>query len=302
MNLLILSIVLCLIAGAAVDTGSVCVVRAVNEAIAGRATLALGVLSTLLAASLVFFIDTTMHWHLRQAPWAWPSLVTIVGAAVFSIGAVVNGACAMGTVTRLCRGDIGYLATIIGALAFTMMVPRPMLPSLPPGEGATMGLQWLTIVALFVLVPMLILRQHISGRIILSYTVMGLIAAVLANLRGDWTWLRLFQTIQAGVPIRIEAIAGIAAVLVGATTMAMFRGHFKLTRPQPRKMAREAIGGGLMAAGAVMIPGGNDVLLIYGLPSGSPHAIVAYILIVTMLVLLLRGKDVVRPWLVWPRP
>jgi len=38
------------------------------------------------------------------------------------------------------------------------------------------------------------------------------------------------------------------------------------------------------------------------LPSGSPHAIVAYILIVTMLVLLLRGKDVVRPWLVWPRP
>jgi len=46
MNLLLLSMVLCLIAGMAVDTGSVCVVRAVNEAIAGRATQALGVLST----------------------------------------------------------------------------------------------------------------------------------------------------------------------------------------------------------------------------------------------------------------
>ena len=67
-------------------------------------------------------------------------------------------------------------------------------------------------------------------------------------------------------------------------------------------MAREALGGGLMAAGAVMIPGGNDALLVYGLPSGSPHAIVAYVLIVVMLVGLLRGIRVARTWVIWPTP
>ena len=106
-----------------------------------------------------------------------------------------------------------------------------MLPLAPPGEAQAMGLEWLTIIALVVLVPMLMLHQHISGRVILSYTVMGVIAAVLTNLRGDWTWLRLFQTIQAGVPVRIEIIATLGAILVGATSMALFRGHFKFIRP-----------------------------------------------------------------------
>src|SRR4051794_8823740 len=84
--------------------------------------------------------------------------------------------------------------------------------------------------------------------------------------------------------------------------MALFRGHFRLIRPDPRTMAREAIGGGMMAMGAVLIPDGNDALLVYGLPSGSPHAIVSYIIILTLLALLLWSVGRVRRWLVWPMP
>src|SRR3954452_24266997 len=72
--------------------------------------------------------------------------------------------------------------------------------------------------------------------------------------------------------------------------------------PDPWTMAREAISGGMMAIGAVLIPGGNDALLVYGLPSGSPHAIVSYIIILTLLALLLWSVGRVRRWLVWPMP
>jgi hypothetical protein len=41
-GLLLLSVLLCLIAGSAIDTGTICIVRAVNEAIAGKPALVLG--------------------------------------------------------------------------------------------------------------------------------------------------------------------------------------------------------------------------------------------------------------------
>src|SRR3954447_12912849 len=104
------------------------------------------------------------------------------------------------------------------------------------------------------------------------------------------------------VPLHLEVVGGIGAILLGATAMALFRGHFRLIRPDPWTMAREAIGGGMMAIGAVLIPGGNDALLVYGLPSGSPHAIVSYIIILTLLALLLWSVGRVRRWLVWPMP
>ncbi len=148
---------------------------------------------------------------------------------------------------------------------------------------------------------------------------MGLTADQIAEIRASYgadqpLWERYFTTdgnfltgkfgfsIQAGVPVRVEALATLSAIVLGATTMAVFRGHFKLIRPHAGTMVREAIGGGLMAVGAVLIPGGNDALLVYGLPSGSPHAVVAYVLIAVMVVGLLRGVRVARTWVIWPMP
>ena len=40
------------------------------------------------------------------------------------------------------------------------------------------------------------------------------------------------------------------------------------------------IGGTLMGAGAVLIPGGNDALMLKSLPGLSPHAIPAFVALV----------------------
>lgn len=44
-------------------------------------------------------------------------------------------------------------------------------------------------------------------------------------------------------------------------------------------------GGMLMSGAAAVIPGGNDIMLIYGLPSLAPHAVAAYAVMMATLVL-----------------
>ncbi len=301
-SLLLLSVLLCLIAGSAIDTGTICLVRAVNEAVDGKPGLVLGCLVALLCAALVFTFDTAMDWQLRAPPWAWPTLRILFGAIVFGAGAALNGACGIGTITRLCRGDTGYAATLAGALAVTLLVPRTLLPA-PALDGvSTSGLAWFAVIAVATLVPLLVLRRYLARRIILSFAAIGLIAAALSNLEGDWTWLRLLNRIQAGLPVRYEVVACIAAVMAGATATALFRHRFRLIRPNPRAVLREAAGGAMMAAGAVLIPGGNDVLLVYSVPSGSPHALAALAIIIAVLLVVLRLSRTARGWVVWPIP
>jgi uncharacterized membrane protein YedE/YeeE len=213
-SLLLLSVLLCLIAGAAIDTGTICIVRAVNEAIDGRPALVLGTLVALLCAALVFTLDTAMDWQSRTPPWAWPTLRILFGAIVFGAGAALNGACSTDTITRLCRGDTGYAATLAGALAVALLVPRTPLPTPAPDGVSTSGLGWFAVIALLTLVPVLALRRYLAWRIIPSFAAVGLISATLTNLQGDRTWLRLLNRIQAGLPVRYEIVACIAAVLV----------------------------------------------------------------------------------------
>ena len=138
-GLMLLSVLLCLIAGSAIDTGSICVVRAVNDGMAGKPALAIGCLVTLLCAALVFTLDRSLHWNLRSPPWAWPTARILGGAALFAAGAVLNGACAVGTLTRLCRGDIGYLTTMSGRCSRPCWCPGRCCHSALPTPTAMAG-------------------------------------------------------------------------------------------------------------------------------------------------------------------
>jgi hypothetical protein len=67
-------------------------------------------------------------------------------------------------------------------------------------------------------------------------------------------------------------------------------------------MLRETAGGAMMAVGAVLILGRNDMLLVYSVPSGSPHALAALTIIMAVVVLILRLSRTARSWVVWPIP
>lgn len=299
---LFLLIALCLIVGAALDTSSLCVVRAARDLSAGRPAIAVGCLSTAAIAAIVFYSNTLFGWHRESPEWAYPTIATLSGALVFACGALVNGACAMGTIDRLARGDIGFLATLAGGAAAIFLLPRTDLPTQVPDLVLLTGLPWLLIVLALTLAMVVLSRRHLGWVRMAAYAILGLVAAEVTNWQGDWTWLSLAQAVRSGMPFDFLALGCILAVIAGASLTAVIKHRFRWVRPHWREMLREGAGGGLMATGALLLPGGNDALLVYGIPSGSPHALIAYVVMFGLMVALMRVMPLFRRWATWATP
>jgi hypothetical protein len=298
-DLLPLSILLCLIAGSAIDTGNICVVRAAGALVGGRPAIAASMMAAMACAGILFELNTEFMLHRQPSRWAYPGLLTLLGAATFAVGALVNGACAVGTLGRLARGDIGYVATLAGGLAVALLIAPTRLASREPDLLLLTGRSWLLLLLLGTGLALLLARRHLRPVTLLSYAVLGFTAAEIANLQGDWTWISLLQGLRTAAPSYAAAWLCLGALLLGAAGAAALRGRFHWVRPDPRRMLREAAGGALMVAGSALIPGGNDSLLLYGVPSGSPHAILAYLFMFILLVMLLRIVSVFRAWNDW---
>lgn len=70
------------------------------------------------------------------------------------------------------------------------------------------------------------------------------------------------------------------ALLAGAIVGAASAGIYRFRSPSIGNVARHFGGGALMGAGAALIPGGNDSLVLIGLPLLQPSAAAAYIAMV----------------------
>ena len=299
--MLILLIILCLAAGSATDTGNICVVRTASDLAAGKPERAVGTLLTVACAASVIFAETTFGWQRYPAPWSYPTLFTVAGAAVFAIGALVNGACAIGTIGRLARGEVGYLATLAGAAVVTFLIAPIAAPVEASGPSLMTGANWLAIVIVTATLAIGLGRHLLSLRSLAAYGVLGLAAASLAALRGDWTWLGVMQQLRDGMSPDVLAILCLGAFIGGAAMTAMFRHRFHVVWPDRNAVLREGAGGGLMALGTILIPGGNDGLLIRGVPSGSPLALAAYAVMFTLMIAMIRLLPLCRRWAVWPQ-
>jgi hypothetical protein len=299
---LLLLIALCLIVGSALDTSNLCVVRAARDLTVGRPAIAVGCLVSLALASIVFYANTRLGWRPQPPAWSYPTARTLVGAVIFALGTLVNGACAMGTFGRLARGDIGFLATLGGALTVALLIPRTIVPNAKPSGMLLTDELWLAAILACVGIAMLLSRRHLELTRILSYAMLGLLAAIVTNWQGDWTWLTLLHHVGAGVPFDFVAVGCLLAVLIGATLTAIYHRRFRFVRPTLPTLLREAAGGGMMAAGALLIPGGNDALLVYGIPSGSPHALAGFAVIFATMVVMLWVTPWFRAWANRPSP
>jgi hypothetical protein len=129
----------------------------------------------------------------------------------------------------------------------------------------------------------------------------GFSGGVLYALHGSWTYTNaLKQKIQSlwlpvGNPASISLFLFLA-LFCGMLLSAWQRGSWRLQWHRIQTWPRHLIGGTLMGGGAVLIPGGNDTLMLKSLPGLSPHAIPAMIALflgigITLpLIRLLTGK------------
>jgi len=322
-----LAAVLAGIIGFAAHRASLCSVRAVEE-----------VLTTGRAYMLTSFVKT-VAWVMGAtllAAWAVPidfvkaggwsvSVLSIVGGALFGIGATINGGCAFSTLTRLGCGNLGMMTSLMGfliggglygVLATAGLAPVNMeavagLASdghwrAPVTFALTVWMAWESI-RLLRSAGLAGWRQRLSAsryRLSTAALLMGLSNALLYAMIGVWPYTRLFgqaarHTASGSPPPPVILWILFVALICGVALSAWqgCRFHWRW-RPQWRWVSY-VIGGVLMGLGAATIPGGNDVLVLHGIPSLSPHAVPAFLsmlvgIAVSLAVMRAAGKEIPR--------
>ena len=243
-----------------------------------------------LTAVVGVFGHTTYFTH-------WPlSILSILGGVLFGFGAGLNGGCTFSTLTRAVDGNIGLWATVaawpIGMWVATtlplshrdsIIVTQPDYPL------------WILMLLCFALLAegVLIIRRfwrkkplrRVLGASVYTLSagaaLVGLSNAVIVEVTGSWSF-------SSTILCEVEARSGtscahpmlawgiVSAAILGMTFSSLQRGSFKLTVPPVLMGLRHGAGGLLMGMGTVLIPGGNDGLILFAIPSLSPHAIPAY--------------------------
>ncbi len=305
-------IVCCLFAallGFAAHRASICTVRAVAEVISARTAFMLGSIGK--SALWVIALTLPVLWPMPAAAagiGGWQLTATaLIGGFAFGFGAAINGGCAYSTMSRMMDGEV-RMALSIGSFAagififltlvdmkwLTRPVPAPALIGsvLPFALAISLILFALAIYEL----PRIwrtrskhqrLMRQVLAPQYRLSTAalLMGTASAVIFLLVGSPGYTTTLQSLVQGVigksalPTMTRGLL-LLAVLAGMLASTLQRGSFHVDwRPQVSWL-RNIFGGALMGLGTAMLPGGNDALILYAIPSFSPHAVPAYIALV----------------------
>jgi hypothetical protein len=154
--------------------------------------------------------------------------------------------------------------------------------TLPGGILPLMG-----ILALLALARFAITREGEKNFWLLSLTMsaVGLTFVLLAILTPLFSITASIETI---VSVPVAGAVTIAGISFGSITSAALREHrFLIKWPTWQGVVRHLAGGMLMGLGATLIPGGNDTLLLVGLPGAAWQAFVSYLLLVAVLAALI---------------
>lgn len=294
MVLLVIIFALIFTAGYATQRGSVCAVAAIHQIVSehrssqllGLLFCAASALAAMVMAGLVGIEVINRHQDLPIG------LTTIAGGMVFALGAHINGKCAFGTVAALGAGDLAYAATIMGFLVGVGvmfaggvthpwdLVGRVSSPLLALNAAVAAAL---ALVLVFGLATVL---WHRGGRTtrpggwssLKAMAVIGLVNATLLMLAQDWPYTRLLIDLVGAHAEAIPRRTVMTAIFVlGSVAGALAAGHFTWQFGAPSRWLRTTLGGFVMGMGAVLIPGGNDAMLMVGVPLLLPNLTVAYL-------------------------
>lgn len=290
-----------MVAGFAVARGGICAVAGVRQLIETRqAHIFLSFLECSAWALLALILANAVG---LMSIGGWPSRMLVAGAliggALFGLGALLNGACAFGTIARLGSGDFSFLALVPGFLVGVWCLHLTGMFGAPPAAtpthiaGAALA-PTLVALGVFVLWRLLAAVRFASVRGQVQQLVRGpwppsLSVAVIALVNVgllinifSWPYTSLLSDLASGRGADLLGRAMLAlALFAGAFAGAASGGAYRFRPPAIADAARHFGGGVLMGAGAAMIPGGNDSLVLVGLPLLQPTAAAAYIAMVS---------------------
>jgi len=306
MTVLIYTVSLLLVAlmGFAVHRASLCTVKTVAEILSSRkaymmATLIKAVLWVVaVSVPILLFLPDSAAPNRSYAV----TFAAIGGGFLFGVGAAVNGGCAFSTLGQLANGNLWMLTTLfgfcMGVTGLSIMIPMtepsqtltPLLLKAPkPLIFTGLGVLWL--LACWEIARLW--RSRAKGksgrqlffsrhyRLSTAALLLGSCGGVLYVLHDAWTYTNVLkQKVQSLWHLNEQPgtinLLFFLALLCGMFLSAWQRGSLRLRWRRIQAWPRHLMGGALMGAGAVLIPGGNDTLIFKSLPGLSPHAIPAF--------------------------
>lgn len=285
------------IIGFAAQRGTICVVKAVEEVVTRRdARLFLGFVECALWALAATTVAAAFGIIASTSPAAPAgALFAAFGGAIFGLGASVNGGCALGSAARLARGEIAFLAMpvgfILGAAGVTHALPFAVAQSATTTTPTTTSHMAILLAGVFLLIQtfrfVMFLRASPNARRLIVqgvWPVSAVMAAIgvagggLSLAAPAWAYTALLVDVGAhGVGAGVlDGGVIYGALLSGAALSAWLAQRLHIEWPTLRHVAEKILGGAAMGAGAVLIPGGNDALLLHGLPHLVGTAMIAY--------------------------
>jgi toxin CptA len=289
--------------GFAIQRGATCTVAAVDEVLSKHATRRL---AALLEASLWVagtLLVAQMLGYLAKPPSGYAlSWWTVAGGALLGLGAFVNRACVFGAIARLGSGEWAYAVTplgfYLGCVSVAPLFAPPAPQRLAAGSAVLMAPLWvaavfLAYVAWRITRPLLAQRtgaapapfgarlraaltQHVwaphAATIVIAITFVLMLLSV-----GAWAYTDVLAELARGMAANVWARALLLlALLAGAMFGGVTAGRWRSTPIRASQLLRCLTGGVLMGWGSVLIPGGNDGLILVGMPLLWPYAWVAF--------------------------
>jgi hypothetical protein len=316
---LTISMLLALVVGFAIQRGSVCCVAAAQQLVVHHR--AQRTKAFLLAACWSAVVIVPLSWwipgvvHLSPGYPVAPRVVA--GAVIYGVGAYLNKACVFGTLSGLTRGQLRYVASMVGLVAGALAVALVDSPETAVGATLASPVSGVSLIAaaFWSAALLLVIRasyRHFRAsrhrlpawrellavnhwRPAVAMAVLGIAGGLLYATAGEWTYLAVLSDRSAALVRAGDATLGwapflvSAALVAGGVLAAVLSGRFAWQRGEPGMVLRRIAGGVLMSGSAAVLPGGNDALLLYGLPSAVPYAFVGYAVMILSLCAIIHA-------------
>jgi len=309
MDILLLSVAFAVAAicaglmGFAIQRGATCTVAAMDEVVRKRAFSRLG---SMLEASLWvlggLLIAQAFHALPRMPAGYAVTWSTILGGALLGIGAFVNGACVFGAIARLGSGEWAYLLTpigfYVGCLTADTVFTVPAPHKLPSDSPVLQASAWLAVIFLVAMIwrigralhdaraaspsqdTVAALRHALANHVWSprgATTVIGITFFFMFVLTGAWAYTDVLAELARGMAANLSArVVLVVALLLGAMLGGYTAGRFRNAGVTVGGVTKCFAGGVLMGWGSLLIPGGNDGLILVGMPLVWPYAWVAF--------------------------
>lgn len=312
-------------AGFSVRRGSICLVRATHEIVERKpAKTMLFVMEAMTVAlsitipAMIFFPD-----HVSLAASYDITFYLVIGAALYGLGASINGACALGTLNQLMNGKIEYLATILGlAAGFMVFLHLDLIPTIQKLKSAGYAdFNVLLFLPLMIIVWGVALfqttkfmkqsdekklkkfQQYLTSpvaRDFIGVSIFGLCGGLLYLILGrSWDYTKFIMDVEehlheGALPdiSVLPALITTLAIVSGMTIATVLSKNFKFHPGTFKAFAERFLAGSLMGFAVGFIPGGNDTIILHGIPGIAFHAPVALtIMMMSIAVVVLAKKS-----------